>query len=54
MSNKELSAIWEEISLIAQADLEYIKSLPDSKKLNDRYIQNYDRFLSDHFTKLEV
>lgn len=49
MSNEDMKAIWKEIESIARADLEYIDSLPDEKKLNDKYLMHYDGFLASHF-----
>lgn len=49
MSNEEMKAIWNEIEKIARADLEYIHSLPDEKRLNDKYLMQYDSFLASHF-----
>ena len=54
MSNEDLMALWEEISAIALADKAYIDSLPDQARLNDTYIRQYDRFLSDHFVIASV
>lgn len=49
MSNDDMRAIWSEIEKIARADLEYINSLPDESRLNDKYLEQYDSFLASHF-----
>ncbi len=50
MSNEDMRAIWNEIEKIARADREYIDSLPDEKKLNDKYLKQYDSFLTSRFS----
>lgn len=49
MDNEKLIKIWQEIERIARSDREYINSLPDTAKLNDKLVSNYDKFLKSHF-----
>ncbi len=49
MGNDELIKIWREIERLARSDREYINSLPDTAKLNDKLIQNFEKYLNSHF-----